>query len=447
MPGVVAAGTARLARMTQKLSGAIVPPVNVMLVLPTPATEPPQSFDKRLSKVNPGNAGTSVVRSSVKATPVAEKLRSKLSMTKSSVTVPPGGAGSSVKDFWIARLVTVTSRVALALPAETKSASRSPDTLSSSPAPVATTSTVTVQVEPVGSTSKPAKRLLPFASMVRLPLPGSAVIVVSGELALTQSVDALLGLATSMPAGRLSVKSRLPTLEALRELSIVNVNVLRLPRETEPGAKLLLNPGRLLSTVRSTGRLDGGSPSSSSYVNVTAGFVWTPGVLAVTLTVTVQLFKAPRLPSLKLMVPPPSGAVTTPFRQVVEALAGVAISISPGTVGNTSVNSNSVTPTGSLFVIVNVIVLILPGPMVLGVKTLLKVGCPKASVASNNEMTATGKCFKTLTPFNFYVSFLDVFCTKFAAARKYTLQNQSNGKICMKDAKTNSTKLKIYSVH
>ena len=46
------------------------------------------------------------------------------------------------------------------------------------------------------------------------------------------------------------------------------------------------------------------------------------------------------------MVVPPSGALSEPLRprsQVVEALAGSAMSMSPGTVGRTSVNAKAVT--------------------------------------------------------------------------------------------------------
>ena len=257
------AGTDRLTLMVQEPSGARVPPVKPMVVPPTPETEPPQSLDSRLSKVRPARAGTRVVRSSVKATPVAEKLRSKLSIVNSRVTVPPGGTGSSVNDFWMARLVTVTSRVALARPAETKSASSSPETLSSAPAPVAVTSTTTVQVAPIGRTSKPGKRVEPLASSAMTLVPGTAVSVVLGALALMQSVEALAGSATTIPTGRLSVKSRLPTREALAELSMVKVRVLLPPRGTVLGAKLLENPGRVVVTVRSTGDDMGGSPASS----------------------------------------------------------------------------------------------------------------------------------------------------------------------------------------
>ena len=80
-------------------------------------------------------------------------------------------------------------------------------------------------------------------------LPGVAVSVVSGADALMQSVEALAGSAITNPDGKLSVKSKLPTREGLAMLSMVNVRVLRPPRGTELGAKLLLKPGRLVVTV------------------------------------------------------------------------------------------------------------------------------------------------------------------------------------------------------
>ena len=67
--------------------------------MPAPITEPPQSFESKLSKVMSGLPGKIALRSSVKATPVAEKMRSKLSIWKSRVTVPPGATGSSVNAF------------------------------------------------------------------------------------------------------------------------------------------------------------------------------------------------------------------------------------------------------------------------------------------------------------------------------------------------------------
>ena len=94
-------------------------------------------------------------------------------------------------------------------------------------------------------------------------VPGVAVTVVSGKPALMQSVVALEGSATTMPMGRLSVNSRLPTGAALAPLSMVNVSVLVSPREMELGAKLLENPGRVVTTVRLTGDDMGGSPESS----------------------------------------------------------------------------------------------------------------------------------------------------------------------------------------
>ena len=52
----------------------------------------------------------------------------------------------------------------------------------------------------------------------------------------------------------------------------------------------------------------------------------------VTSTETVQSEPAATVPPLRLIVPPPSGAVTTPAPQVVEALAGVAMNVAPGNV-------------------------------------------------------------------------------------------------------------------
>ena len=54
-------------------SAASVPPENVMVVVPTPATLPPQLFEVNESNVSPARAAA---RSSANATPVAASNRS-----------------------------------------------------------------------------------------------------------------------------------------------------------------------------------------------------------------------------------------------------------------------------------------------------------------------------------------------------------------------------------
>ena len=206
--------------------------------------------------------------------------------------------------------------------------------------------------------------------------------------AVPQSVEALAGSAITIPPGRLSVKSRLSTSEALTELSMKKVNVLRSPREMELGAKLLEKPGSVVSTVRSMGRL---MLEPALEDNVTAGLVCAPGVLAVTSTVTVQLVEPPISAPLNAMVVPPSGAESVPLvprSQLVDALAGSARVIGPGTIGRTSVKARSVTGDTLPLVMVKVMVLTLPGPIVLGVKTFDKVGCAWADAASNRKVAA-----------------------------------------------------------
>ncbi len=66
----------------------------------------------------------------------------------------------------------------------------------------------------------------------------------------------------------------------------------------------------------------------------------------------------------------------------------------PGTVGNTSVNARSVTGVAVLLVIVNLSVLVLPGPMVSGKNCLLKVGWAKTFAANSNEKNTVITCFK-----------------------------------------------------
>ncbi len=65
-----------------------------------------------------------------------------------------------------------------------------------------------------------------------------------------QVVDALAGVATTMPPGRRSVNARLLAACPLAVLSMVNVRVLVSPGVMVLGEKLLLNPGLPASTVR-----------------------------------------------------------------------------------------------------------------------------------------------------------------------------------------------------
>ncbi len=71
--------------------------------------------------------------------------------------------------------------------------------------------------------------------------------------------------------------------------------------------------------------------------------------------------------------------MTVPPAQVVVAFDGAAM-VTPA--GRTSVNARSVTGVPDGFVIENVSVDTLPGPMVSGANTLRKVGCAEASTAA-----------------------------------------------------------------
>ena len=108
-------------------------------------------------------------------------------------------------------------------------------------------------------------------------------------------------------------------------LSMVNVRVLLPPKETEPGAKLLENPGRVDTTVRVAmavpllPALEVRSPEVLTYVSGTlAG--------AITSTVIEHELLGPSSPSENEMVVPPSGAVSmAKVPQSVAAFAGAAI--------------------------------------------------------------------------------------------------------------------------
>ena len=60
---------------------------------------------------------------------------------------------------------------------------------------------------------------------------------------------ALAGSATTIPAGSVSVKRMTLATVPLSELSMVKVRVLRPPNSTVAGSKLLLKPGRSISTI------------------------------------------------------------------------------------------------------------------------------------------------------------------------------------------------------
>ena len=254
IPVAAAAGTSTETLIVQEVSGARLPPEYVRKVSPMVATRLPSQVpvESGVTTVRSGVPGSTPARSSMNAMLVAEKSRFRLLMVNSSVTVPPGGTGSSRNDLLKAISVTVTSSVALALPTGTgTSGARSmlscPVTLSSMPLPVAVTSTVTMQLSPASNAGKPR---LPLEKREMTLVPG-VVVSVAGERGSSQSVkEALAGSAMTIPTGKMSVKLKSSASEPKAGLSIVNVRVLRPPRGTLDGEKLLENPGRSSSTVK-----------------------------------------------------------------------------------------------------------------------------------------------------------------------------------------------------
>ena len=101
------------------------------------------------------------------------------------------------------------------------------------------------------------------------------------------------GEATSIPAGKLSVKFKLNISPVFAELSMVKVNVLRSPKLTLPGLKFLEKPGRLVATDKFAvatpllPELEFRSP---------VVFVCVPSVLLVTSTVIIQDCPPPTVP-------------------------------------------------------------------------------------------------------------------------------------------------------
>jgi hypothetical protein len=148
---------------------------------------------------------------------------------------------------------------------------------------------------------------------------------------------------------------------------MVKVNVLRAPKTMEFGEKALLKPGRFVTTVRPAlagpllPALDVKSPDT---------FICVPGVLLVTSTVIEHILLPATTPAVKVIVPPPSGAVRVP-PHVELALAGVAI-VTPA--GKVSVNASRVAGDAAPLMISKVRVLTLPGPIVVGPKDFEKDG-------------------------------------------------------------------------
>jgi len=199
--------------------------------------------------------------------------------------------------------------------------------------------------------------------------PGTAVRLVFGLETEIQVVDAFEGLAITIPAGKTSVKSRFPTLEAFNILSIVKVNVDVPPKLTELGEKDFEKPGKEELTVKFA--LDPPLVPADE-VSSPETFIWTPALDEVTFTVMAQELNPATEPPLYVIVPPPSGAVSVPPLQFVEAIAGSAI-VTPA--GSTSVKSNIVTPEAlPVLSMLNVSVLTLPGPIVAGENDFEKPG-------------------------------------------------------------------------
>lgn len=165
---------------------------------------------------------------------------------------------------------------------------------------------------------------------------------------------------------------------------MVNVSVVRLPEGRLVDEKRLEKPGRLSATVRSA---EAEPLLPALEVRSPVVFVWVPTVLLVTFTVRKQEAPAPRVPSLNVIVVPPSGAVKVP-PQVEVGLEPSAI-VTPA--GRVSVNARFVTGEPPLLLIVKTSVELLPGPMVLGWKALLNSGGPPWAKTCVPERSAATK--------------------------------------------------------
>jgi hypothetical protein len=214
-----------------------------------------------------------------------------------------------------------------------------------------------------------------------VPTPRFIVLVPATAVrARVQSVEAFAGLAISIPVGRLSVNPvKIEKKSWLEELSMVKLKVLLPPRGTELGTKFLENPGRVDTTFKSS---VAGPLLPSLEVKAPEVLVCVPTTLLLTLTLTIQLCELATFPLVKIMVPPPSGALTIPSVHVVNALAGLAITTP---LGSGSVKAKSTTGAGLKLVMVKISVETLPGPILSGENVLEKPGPAKPALADHGR--------------------------------------------------------------
>ena len=165
-------------------------------LVPDSCEPDPHGFDN--GKPTAVSPDTTASRSSVKEILVALFARSKLVISNSSVVVPPGATGSSIKDFRRKSVVTVST--APALPLDVAPWTRLLVVFFNIPADSAVTSTVIVQLEPAPTPPEVIEtRLEPGVAF-------SVGVVVKKPLKFKQSLKALAGSATTIPLGKLSLK-------------------------------------------------------------------------------------------------------------------------------------------------------------------------------------------------------------------------------------------------
>ncbi len=243
-------------------------------------------------------------------------------------------------------------------------------TLSRVPTALPTTSTVKVAVPPIAISS-----VKPVVLYDITLVPGTAVKVPIPVFV----EDALDGEAMTISAGKLSVKVMPSTFPVFAVLSIVKVNVLRSPRFTDAGLKLLKNPGRLVATVK----LAEAVPLFPALeVKSPVVLVCVPEVVLVTFTLIVHEVPEVNVPSLTVIVELPATAVTVAPEQSFIITGGSATVIPTGRL---SVKAISVTPVPEPELsIVKVKVLTLPGPISFGLKDFENAGGSKLKTSTSS---------------------------------------------------------------
>ena len=231
------------------------------------------------------------------------------------------------------------------------------------------------EVVPVTSTLMVHELFAGMLPPLRLMVPEPATAVTLPE----QAPTTLAGVATTSPAGRLSVKAT-PVRASVRfGLVMVKVSVVEVLSPIAGWAKAFEIAGGATTVIDALAVLPVGNPAGVVAVTLPDVLFFTPAVVPVTFTEIVQLLPAGSEPPLRLMVPEPAVAKTVPSQSVV--IVGIEATTKPA--GSESVKAipESATVVFGLVTVKVSVVVPLSG-MVAAPKALLMVGGPTTVTVS-----------------------------------------------------------------